>query len=179
MPRAIFSGYPASWKHLFHVSLPTLRHRPRCEPREGEPLTVYEYRLRQPVGRMCEGPRPFARAVGGRGECAWRRLTRDFGPVERQGGGGRAFFCPYGGSPADPGGEVGTNFARFWCRHRFQNLGRCHFWPLLAPTYFCQGRWSLVLPLATDISGCQGQNGAFLPLGGGFRAQNELLVFWD
>ena len=27
--------------------------------------------------------------------------------IERQGGGGRAFFCPYGGSPAAPGGEGG------------------------------------------------------------------------
>ena len=36
--------------------------------------------LRQPVGRMCGGPRPFARAVGGcAGAVRWERLPRDFG----------------------------------------------------------------------------------------------------
>ena len=55
---------------------------------------------------MCGSPRPFARVVGGcTGAVCWERLTRPSEPEERQGGGGRAFFCPYGGSPAAPGGE--------------------------------------------------------------------------
>ena len=58
---------------------------------------------------MCGSLWTFACAVGGcAGAVRGERLTRPSEPEERQGGGGRAFFCPYGGSPAAPGGEGGV-----------------------------------------------------------------------
>ena len=67
--------------------------------------------LRQPVGEPCVSPRPFARVVGGcAGAVREVRLTRPSEPVERQGGGGQAFFCLHDGSPAAPGGEDGVEF---------------------------------------------------------------------
>ena len=65
--------------------------------------------LRQPVGEDVREPAPVCpccrRPWGG---CAGAADAGLRSRSERQGGGGRAFFCPYGGSPAAPGGEGGV-----------------------------------------------------------------------
>ena len=58
------------------------------------------YYSRRPARWPCGGLRPFACAVGGRGEGAWGGWR--YRPVaeRRQGAGGRAFCCPDVSSPA-------------------------------------------------------------------------------
>lgn len=65
--------------------------------------------LRQPVGRMCGGPRPFACAVGGcAGAVRWERLTLVLEAVKPVGCRQTSIFCLDGCSPTGSAGSTGV-----------------------------------------------------------------------